>query len=129
MFRRVPSPLSAKSPFRRGLGVVLLLLLGLAGADLHSSADLHGTASALGGGSYFPEASHPEAPLHVETAHEERLRPCATCLAQLQGSGAPPPGAAGTALGPPRRAPLHGDRFALHGGRPTLRRGRAPPLS
>lgn len=113
----------------RALAAVLALLLGVAGADVHTAADLHGTESAFDGGLYFPEAAHPEAPLHAEAAQSEDVPPCPACLAQLNPAGTPRPAAVAAVLEAQTGTPLPLGGTSLRSLSFSSSFGRAPPRS
>lgn len=113
-----------------GAGLVLVLLLGgLPGGDHHSAAGQHGAESPFFGGVYFPEASHPESPLHAEPAHAESVPPCAACLVQLNPGGTPPSADSAAASEAPRREPPLPGEETPRDPLSSPGRGRAPPAA
>lgn len=119
---------------RRGLlsGIVAgaLVLLVLGGAfEIHGAGEGHFPAQHHHEGLFFPAASHPDQPLHVEGATPAERPHCAACVLRVQTSGVQLPAAALAALS------VSGDRLALAPSVPPVERhssrrsGRAPPLS
>lgn len=90
MESRSPAPrhLGWQRSLVTGLLSVLLLFLSV---DLHRPGDGHepilGHVGHDGGGSYIPEASHPDQPAHVEPATSAERPSCPACLLRLQTTG------------------------------------------
>ncbi len=140
---------SARSWRQRSIALAgaLLILAGL--VDLHGVVDAaHAARGGLGfggqtshdghgaslwnlaaGGAFFPEASHPDEPLHAEPAREREVRSCVACLERLGSSATAPVRALGTTIDPPSESilaetPRHPER-----GTTRAASGRAPPRS
>jgi hypothetical protein len=105
MERRPAAPRHPRHPRRgRALLAGLLALLSLVlSVDLHLPGlpgdDHQHLLVEAGGGIYFPAASHPEQPVHVEAAAAAQRPSCTACILRLQslgaflsseGAGAPP---------------------------------------
>ncbi|HYO13731.1 MAG TPA: hypothetical protein VE685_11105 [Thermoanaerobaculia bacterium] len=74
--------------FARFPWVGLLLALLVPGAvDFHAAEEAHDLLPSLGGGVYFPEAAHPDQPLHLERADPVQRPHCPACLLHLQVRG------------------------------------------
>lgn len=114
----------------RPVGVHLLAVFLLLGAlDFHPAGETHGGWGPGGGQVYFPDAAHPELPLHWEQAQPAERPHCDACLHRLQGQSlhlqvlasiAPPPSG-----DVPR--PVSSPGVARFSARPSG--ARAPPLS
>lgn len=130
---RAVSP-ALQRTWRTALAVLALALLvpGLAGPHRHGGAGGEGFqdgGSAPLARAYFPAASHPGLPLHLEGAAEGEVRPCTVCLQSFHTRAGQPEHAA-LATPPDLNRPLSA---AVPG--PLARRlataaaGRAPPVS
>lgn len=111
----------------RRLGLVALAALLLGGTlELHPADE---AAGLLDSQIYFPGASHPEQPAHVETSPALERPHCAACLSRLQSwaTGLPAPLRQDTPLAL-ERLPGTVSAPPLQAARPGVR-GRAPPLS
>jgi hypothetical protein len=114
---------------RTALAVLALALLLPGLVDWHGTFEGHHAEGAAPlAGAYFPAASHPDLPLHLEGAAEGEVRPCAACLnLQLRAAA---PGRTVLAAPPEPERPL-----PLTVRNAPVRRwsaaaaGRAPPLS
>jgi len=77
--------LLARAPWAALLSTLLLL----GSVELHPAGEAHEPLAQGGvGGVYFPEAAHPDEPLHLEQAHPVEVPACPACLLRLQTSGA-----------------------------------------
>jgi hypothetical protein len=106
---------------------LLLLLPGL--VEHHAEPEPARGGHAPIAASYYPDASHPELPLHVDAVDRGETRPCAACLVQLHARSIQPDRfAAGVPPRPGRQlAVLAAPAVALRAVAPAG--GRAPPLS
>ncbi|HEX5757630.1 MAG TPA: hypothetical protein VF121_00390 [Thermoanaerobaculia bacterium] len=119
------APCAARS-LLRSFGLAALALLLLAGAvELHPAEE---AVSPLAGPQhYFPEAAHPEQPLHVEAAAAVERPHCTACFRGLQGRGAAPAAGLRQGIAPlPERPAGAASPAPLHAPRPSTR-DRAPP--
>lgn len=76
--RSLPRPLWA-------LLLVALLLPGV--LDLHPAGEQHEPLAAGVQGVYYPEAAHPDQPIHLEQGSPVKVPPCLACLHRLETSG------------------------------------------
>ncbi len=125
-----PTPRHPLDRRLRWLGTHLLAVFLLLGAlDFHPAGETHGGWGPGGGQVYFPDAAHPELPLHWEQAQPAERPHCDACLHRLQSPGLHLQ--ALVSIAPPSSAdvprPLSGPAVARLAFRPSG--ARAPPLS
>lgn len=63
---------------------LLLALLVPGSVDFHPEGEVHDLLPSTGAGVYFPEAAHPDQPLHLERAHAVQRPHCPACLHHQQ---------------------------------------------
>ena len=113
---------------RTALAVLALALLLPGLVERHGTFDGHAEGPTPLAGAYFPAASHPELPLHLEGAAEGEVRPCAACLNLQMRAAAPGPTALAAPLEPERPLPPAVQSAPLRRWSAAAA-GRAPPLS
>jgi hypothetical protein len=112
---------------------LLTVLLLLGSVEPHPAGEAHeplAQPGSLSGGTYYPEAAHPDQPVHFEQGYAVKVPPCPACLLHLQTTGADLSAVARVAP-PEPQVPLSLAAFLLSrrpAGRPAGARG-PPSLS